>query len=331
MANIGSGISTTWANKLLDATNGVASLPSGTTRYLALFTNGSGLIDGVLTDAVEVSGNGYSRINLANKLGNATDRISENDAEIVGPTPTGNWGKITFVAVMDAATGGNIIYVGQDLDPRVVDQNKQIHDSSPDSENVYRLFGEIMSSINLDGKTLRTRQNASDGDEITYAEHYDNTVRIRDAIIARLKKSGHSPNKNLVVDSGGNIVTANFQNPGISEVVDDTTPQLGGDLDVNSKKIISKSNGNITLEPNGTGKIVLDGIDWPKTAGSENQILLFDDSGNLVVGNRTMNMSELTRYIRILFLMTSLSLQEDNNGVVLFGGSTAATSHPMGF
>lgn len=43
------------------------------------------------------------------------------------------------------------------------------------------------------------------------------------------------------------------------ELVDDTTPQLGGDLDVNGNKIVSTSNGNIELEPNGTGDIVLDG------------------------------------------------------------------------
>jgi hypothetical protein len=42
---------------------------------------------------------------------------------------------------------------------------------------------------------------------------------------------------------------------GISDVVADTTPQLGGDLDVNGSKIVSASNGNIALEPNGTGKV----------------------------------------------------------------------------
>jgi len=43
-----------------------------------------------------------------------------------------------------------------------------------------------------------------------------------------------------------------------SDLVDDTTPQLGGDLDVNGNKIVSTSNGNIELEPNGTGDVILD-------------------------------------------------------------------------
>jgi len=46
---------------------------------------------------------------------------------------------------------------------------------------------------------------------------------------------------------------------GIADVVDDTTPQLGGDLDVNANDIISASNNDINIIPNGTGEIDLDG------------------------------------------------------------------------
>ena len=46
----------------------------------------------------------------------------------------------------------------------------------------------------------------------------------------------------------------------LSDVVSDTTPQLGGDLDVNGNDIVSVSNGNINIAPNGTGKVRLDGI-----------------------------------------------------------------------
>jgi hypothetical protein len=44
---------------------------------------------------------------------------------------------------------------------------------------------------------------------------------------------------------------------GISDLVQDTSPQLGGNLDVNTYSITSTSNGNITLQPNGTGDVVL--------------------------------------------------------------------------
>ena len=44
-----------------------------------------------------------------------------------------------------------------------------------------------------------------------------------------------------------------------TDLVGDTTPQLGGDLDVNANDIISAGNNNISLLPNGTGKVVMDG------------------------------------------------------------------------
>lgn len=46
---------------------------------------------------------------------------------------------------------------------------------------------------------------------------------------------------------------------GITDVVADTTPQLGGDLDINGNDIVSVSNGNIDILPNGTGVVNLDG------------------------------------------------------------------------
>jgi hypothetical protein len=44
---------------------------------------------------------------------------------------------------------------------------------------------------------------------------------------------------------------------GITDLVQDTSPQLGAALDVNTFSITSTSNGNITLQPNGTGDVVL--------------------------------------------------------------------------
>ena len=41
------------------------------------------------------------------------------------------------------------------------------------------------------------------------------------------------------------------------DVVDDTSPQLGGDLDVNGYDIVSTSNADIDIVPNGTGDVVL--------------------------------------------------------------------------
>jgi hypothetical protein len=73
---------------------------------------------------------------------------------------------------------------------------------------------------------------------------------------------------------------------GLGNVVEDTTPQLGGSLDVNGQTIVSVSNGNITITPDGSGKIVLDGMSWPNALGSNGQVLQTNGSGVLSFTNQ---------------------------------------------
>ena len=55
--------------------------------------------------------------------------------------------------------------------------------------------------------------------------------------------------------AGGNNTLTWAAAGGISDVVSDTTPQLGGNLDVNGQQIVSASNGDISIQPNGTGTV----------------------------------------------------------------------------
>ena len=64
-------------------------------------------------------------------------------------------------------------------------------------------------------------------------------------------------------------------------LVTDTSPQLGGDLDVNGNAIVSASDGNIAITPNGSGNVILDGITWPNSGESANYILKTNGSGVL--------------------------------------------------
>lgn len=48
---------------------------------------------------------------------------------------------------------------------------------------------------------------------------------------------------------------ADLSTSGLANIVEDTTPQLGGNLDVNGQDIVTTSNGDIDLAPNGTGKV----------------------------------------------------------------------------
>jgi len=74
---------------------------------------------------------------------------------------------------------------------------------------------------------------------------------------------------------------------GLSQVVGDTSPELGGDLDVLARSIVSSSNRNIALTPNGTGVVRLDGnvdistgaIDL-KNGGAQSYVRFYCESSN---------------------------------------------------
>ena len=74
--------------------------------------------------------------------------------------------------------------------------------------------------------------------------------------------------------------------PGISNVVEDTTPQLGGDLDVNGNSIVSVSNGDINITPNGTGNVSLGNFtfdaDQTVGAGQDNYLMTYDNGSGTI-------------------------------------------------
>ena len=83
------------------------------------------------------------------------------------------------------------------------------------------------------------------------------------------------------------LVSGLATSTGLSNIVEDTTPQLGGSLDVNGQDIVSVSNGNITITPNGTGLVRLDGnVDIQsgeivlKNSGSVSNIKFYCESSN---------------------------------------------------
>ena len=80
---------------------------------------------------------------------------------------------------------------------------------------------------------------------------------------------------------------------GLTDVVADTTPQLGGNLDVNGQDIVSVSNGNIDILPNGSGVVNIDGngssggvsisdglVDIRTGTGTRSQVKFYCESSN---------------------------------------------------
>ena len=66
--------------------------------------------------------------------------------------------------------------------------------------------------------------------------------------------------KTVKVNSSGNALEFVTVTTPTQDIVDDTTPQLGGNLDVQTREInTSTTNGNIKLNPNGTGVVEIKG------------------------------------------------------------------------
>jgi hypothetical protein len=73
---------------------------------------------------------------------------------------------------------------------------------------------------------------------------------------------------------------------GIANVVEDTTPQLGGNLDVNGNSIVSTSNADINITPNGTGQVNLGNfqfdVDQSVGSGQDNYVLTYDHANTQI-------------------------------------------------
>ena len=101
----------------------------------------------------------------------------------------------------------------------------------------------------------------------------------------------------LAVDTSGGglkkitrsaVVAGLATSSAIANLSEDSTPQLGGDLDVNGNDIVSVSNGNINLLPNGSGKVILDGN------GSSGGVSITD--GNIDIRTGTGAVSKVKFY-----------------------------------
>ena len=90
-------------NQILNLMRGVAW--TAFAAYVALFTTAT-------TDAgggTEVSGGGYARQLVGLSAASGAGGSTSNAADITFPTATADWGTVTHVAIMDAATLGNMI------------------------------------------------------------------------------------------------------------------------------------------------------------------------------------------------------------------------------
>jgi hypothetical protein len=123
----------------------------------------------------------------------------------------------------------------------------------------------------------------------------------------------------------------------INELSLDTSPQLGGNLDVNTHKITSASNGNIIIEPNGTGAVLIGGN---STQPTELRFMEDSDNGTNYVALKASNsLTANTTYTlptadgtsgQVLQTNGTGTLSWTNNDSGLTVNSTAITSGTAG-
>ena len=98
-------------------------------------------------------------------------------------------------------------------------------------------------------------------------------------------------NQLLSTDGSGNLAFISAtaaSGAGLSDLSDDSTPSLGGNLDMNGNDIITLSNANIDLLPHGTGKVIMDGN------GTAGGVLVSD--GLIEVKTGTGNVAKIQFY-----------------------------------
>lgn len=108
-------------NQILDCYLNQTNITAPTNIYLGLFTTAPSDSGG----GTEVSGNGYSRVEITAKFNAAsgTGGSLSSNADITGFTASGgNWGTVTSIGIFDASTAGNLLfYTALDSDAIVND------------------------------------------------------------------------------------------------------------------------------------------------------------------------------------------------------------------
>ena len=224
--------------------------------------------------------------------------VANDDVFLAVDTSGGGLKKIARSAVVAGlATSSAISNVVEDTSPQLggdLDMNGQdiVTTSNADIELAPNGTGHVTIKGNTNQGTLQLNcENNSHGQQIVAAPHSESANNVLtlpstggDARLVSTASTATLTNKTLTtpviaeIDSGSSITLdattdivldaggadVIFKDDGTSiltltNIVEDTSPQLGGDLDMNGQDIVTTSNANIDLLPNGTGKVIMDG------------------------------------------------------------------------
>ena len=182
----------------------------------------------------------------------------------------GTWGTKTNtnLQLLEQISGG---FIAKSIAGGAQTTALAVSDGSTGAELAHRMIdftgtitGNQIVTIPLDVQTFYILRNSTSGShtvQFKYATGSGSTFTFGasdkgDKIVFAAANDGTNPDiKTLAIGTG------------IASVAADTSPQLGGDLDVNGNDIVSTSNADIDIIPNGTGDVVL-GADTVKVGDS---------------------------------------------------------------
>ena len=238
---------------------------------------------------------------------NTFGATSFNDADIT------NVGSIALDTITNDGTdvtidsGGDIVLDAGGADITLKDDGTTFGSLSQSSgELVIKSGSTPTTAITMSGANVTVAGDLTvSGDDITMGTNTSGNLLIADGTnfnsvaVGSLSEISTVANDDvfLAVDTSGGglkkitrsaVVAGLATSSAISNVSEDTTPQLGGDLDVDGNDIVSTSNGNINLLPNGSGKVIMDGD------GSSGGVSITD--GNIDIRTGTGAVSKVKFY-----------------------------------
>jgi hypothetical protein len=278
------------SESILPDTNEAYDLGSSSKKFRDLYLSGTSLIlgsttitsdsDGVIVSALKI-GSGDNQVTLTASGGNLLTGGSQ----------------VSGIALTDLSVGSEATASG--------DGGIAYNNSTGVFTYTPPLLSSFLTSVSFSdiaaGAVLLSSETFADSDtQLMTAAAIDDRINGKGYITGNqtitlsgdVSGSGTTSIAVTIADDSHNHVISNVDglqaalDAKLANVVEDTSPQLGGNLDVNGNSIVSASDGDIAITPNGNGKIVLDGLNWPTADGTADQILKTDGSGQLSFVNQ---------------------------------------------
>ena len=243
---------------------------SGSRLFVGNPADGTNLVIGgkYYTDLFSQSANGTI---VADKLVTVDSNKKVNEWKVDNLTLDGN--TIAATGNLILTHGGTIQLTGQANEITIPDNQSAAFDLKEGSTSYFKLVTtndaervEFGQDVRLNGKKL-----AFDADDDTYIQSsIDDLLAFYASGTAWLLASASVG----LTPTGSSVPLGSSSTPWSVLHVDN--------IKVDGNAITSENtNGDITITPNGSGKIVLDGINFPTADGSANQFLQTDGSGQL--------------------------------------------------